>query len=84
MILTSRKWLSDEPIVLQTDMNILKDVLTLIDSEASDHYFADKLQFTLYISYNLLKTGFLADRDSTFTIFWRESVQFSTEIDGVS
>jgi len=70
--------------VLQTDINILKDVLTLIDSETSDHYFANKLQFTLYTSYNLLKTGLLADRDFTFTIFWRELVQFSIEIDGVS
>ena len=76
--------MSDEPIVLQTDINILKDVLTLIDSETSDHYFANKSQFTLYTSYNLLKTGLLADRDFTFTIFWRESVQFSIEIDGVS
>lgn len=76
--------MSDKPIVLQTDINTLKDFLTLIDSETSDHYFANKLQFTLYTSYNLLKTGLLADRDFTFTIFWRESVQFSTEIDGVS
>ena len=64
-------------------MNILKDVLILIDSKASDNCFADKFLFTSYISYNSLRTVFLADRDSTFTISGRKSVQFSTEVDRV-
>ena len=52
-------------------MNILKDVLTLIDSKASDHCFVNKFLFTSYILYNLLKTGLLANRDFTLTIFER-------------
>jgi len=61
-------------------MNILKDILI---SKASDNCFADKFIFTLYTPYNSLKTVLLADRDSTFTISGRKSVQFSTEIDRV-
>ena len=63
-----RKWLSNELIVFWTDMNILKNVLTLIGSKASDHCFVNKSLFTSYILYNSLKTDLLTDRDSTFTI----------------
>ena len=65
-------------------MNILKDVLILIDLEASNYYFVNKFLFTLYTPYNLLKTGLLANRDPTFTISGIRLVQFSTEINKVS
>jgi len=64
----SRIWLSDELIVFQANTNILNDVLTLIDSGVSNHYFVDKFLFILYISYNLLKLGLSTDKDFTFTI----------------
>ena len=63
-----RKWLSDELIMFWTDMNILKNVLILISSKASDYCFVDKFLFTSYILYNSLKTDLSTDRDSTFTI----------------
>ena len=63
-----RKWLSNELIVFWTDMNILKNILILIGSKASDHCFVDKSLFTSYILYNSLKTDLSTDRDSTFTI----------------
>ena len=66
-----RKWLSDELIMFWTDMNILKNVLILISSKASDHCFVDKSLFTSYILYNSLKTDLSTDRDSTFTISGR-------------
>ena len=65
-------------------MNILKDIFILIDLEVSDHYFADKFLFTLYILYNSLKIDLLTNRDFTFTISERGSVQFSTKINKVS
>jgi len=54
----------------------------LIDLEANDHYFAKKILFILYISYNLLKTRIFTNRDFIFTIFIFEKdlVEFLTEI----
>ena len=54
----------------------------MIDLEANDHYFAKKILFILYISYNLLKTRIFTNRDFIFTIFIFEKdlVEFLTEI----
>ena len=50
---------------------MLKDALILINLGASDYCFVDKFSFTSYTQYNLPKTGFSANKDSTFTISGR-------------
>ena len=55
-------------------MNILKDVLILINSGVSNHYFVNKFLFTSYMLYNSLKTDLSANKDSTFTISGRRLV----------
>jgi len=56
----------------------------LIDSGESDYCFADKFLFTSYTLYNSLNTSLSADRNFTFTISGKKSVQFLIEIDRVS
>ena len=56
----------------------------MIDLGESDHYFTDKSLFTSYTLYNSLDTDFSADRDFTFIISERESIQFLIEIIRVS
>lgn len=52
-------------------IEMLKDALILINLGASDYCFVDKFSFTSYTRYNLPKTGFSANKDSTFTISGR-------------
>jgi len=61
---------------------MLNSILILIDLEASDHYFAKRILFILYILYNLLKTRIFTNRDFIFTISISEKdlVEFLTKI----
>ncbi|KAJ3552616.1 hypothetical protein NP233_g12841 [Leucocoprinus birnbaumii] len=78
----SRKWLPDEPIVYRATR--YDNILTLIDSGASDHCFANATLFSPYAPFPSAQTGLSAGRDTTFDIVGKGAVKFMTAIGGVN
>ena len=75
-------WSEDDPIVFRTQSANTPDILTFIDSGATDHCFADR---SLFVSYNTLSKpsfGMSAGKDSTFDIIGKGKVEFQTSVDG--
>jgi len=55
----------------------------LLDSGASDHYFANLSLFTSYTSFNQLLSGLTAKRELTFKVIRKGNIKFQTNINGV-
>jgi hypothetical protein len=59
-----------------------KSIITLLDSGASDHCFAEKELFATYCQINPPRTGHSAGKDSTFTIEGSGTVELLMEDQG--
>lgn len=58
--------------------------LILIDLGASDHCFIDCSMFTVYTPFEPLRSGNSAGKDSTFVIAGSGTVEFMTNLDGIT
>jgi len=84
MGMESNKGLPGERLlVLHTDFYNKQTIHTLIDSGASDYYFADKSFFISYSPLNQNISGLSASINSTFNILRRETIKFKTKVEGI-
>jgi len=74
---------AERPLVFCTDSDNKPDILTLLDSGASDHYFADLLLFTSYTPFNQPLPGLTAEKGLMFNVIGKGNVEFQTNIGGV-
>ena len=70
-------------LVLHIDSNNKSNILMLLDSGASDHYFANLSLFTSYTSFNQPLSGLTAKRGLTFKVIKKGNIKFQTNINGV-
>jgi len=70
---------SGDPVILYTKT---QNRLTLIDSGASDHCFADKSMFLSYTPFERPSEGLSAGKGSVFSIVGKENVKFQVYING--
>ena len=73
----------ERPLVFHTDSDNKPDILTLLDSGASDHYFVDSLLFTSYTPFNQLLPRLTAKKGLMFNVIGKGNVKFQTNIGGV-
>jgi len=69
--------------VLHIDSNNKSDILTLLDSGASDYYFANLLLFTSYTPFNQLLSGLTAEKGLMFKVVGKGNIKFQTNINEV-
>jgi len=74
---------AERPLVFHTDSDNKPDILTLLDSGASDHYFADLSLFTSYTPFNQPLPGLTAEKGLMFNVIGKGNVEFQTNISGV-
>jgi len=70
---------SGDSVILYTKT---QNRLTLIDSSASDHCFANKLMFLSYTPFERPSEGLSAGKGSVFSIVGKGNVKFQTHING--
>jgi len=75
-------WSEDDPIVFCTQSENTPDILTFINSGATDHCFADRSLFVSYDTLSKPSFGMSAGKDSTFDIIGKGKVEFQTSVDG--
>ena len=63
-------------LVLYIDSNNKSNILTLLDSGASDHYFANLSLFTSYTPFNQPLSGLTAERGLTFKVVRKGNIKF--------
>jgi len=74
-------WSEENPIIFRTQSENTPDILTFINSEATDHCFADRSLFVSYTTLSKLYFGMLVEKDSTFDIIGKGKVKFETSVD---
>jgi len=71
-----------DPVILSISRENKLEMPTFIDSGATDHYFVDRTMFTTYVLFKKPLAGLSAR--SSFNIVGKESISFSTTINGVT
>jgi len=77
-----KSWSGDDPIIFCTQIDNTSETLTLIDSGASEHCFADKSLFATYSILDNPPIGLCAGKESTFEIIGIGRVEFVTISNG--
>lgn len=75
-------WSKENSIIFCTQSKNTLDILTFINSRATNHCFADRSLFISYTTLSKLYFGMLAEKDSTFDIIGKGKVKFKTSVDG--
>jgi len=71
----------ENAISLHINLELKDDLLTLIDSGASDHCFADKSMFTTYRPLKQPSEGLSAERNSMFSIVGKGDIELHTFVE---
>jgi len=80
----SSSWLNENPIISHTNAHNKSNLLTLIDSGASDHCFTNKTLFKKYTPLSQTISGLSAGKGSTFDIIGKGTIEFCTTVNGIS
>jgi len=72
----------DEYIAFYSKTSNNNEILTLIDSGASDHCFVNKAMFLNYTPMREPLQGTMANKNAVFTIIGKEDILFETQVDG--
>ena len=67
---------AERPLVFCTDSNNKPDILMLLDSGASNHYFVDLLLFTFYTPFNQPLPGLTTEKRLMFNVIGKRNVEF--------
>jgi len=67
---------AERPLVFYTNSNNKPNILTLLDSGVSDHYFADLLLFISYTPFNKPLPGLTTEKGLIFNVIGKGNVEF--------
>ena len=75
-------WSEENPIIFCTQSENTPDILTFINSRATDHCFTDRLLFVSYTTLSEPYFGMSVGKNSTFDIIGKGKIEFETSVDG--